>query len=131
MNEAINQLYWFSPNSAAYAAGSMGLINRQAAQIEGNIMLGHFGDEYLLLGETAQQQSPPLTTVAGASSPNVLPFVLATAPAALWGEEMFAAGAYLGKKPFHLASLFAQDTLRWLLGFGILGSVILKTLGVL
>lgn len=131
VGEAIKHIYWLSPNPAAYAVGTMGIMSRQTTQIEGNILLGHFGEEYLLMGETTQQQHSAPLAVSGASDLQVLPFVLATSEKGLWGEEIFAAGAYLSRKPFHLASLFAQDTIRWLLGLGILGGVILKTIGII
>lgn len=98
--------------------------------VDGNMMIGHFGDEYLLMAETAHRQSRDVATVAGAANPNVLPYVFATAPNGLWGEEMFAAGAYLDRKPAHIGSLLAQDTLRWGIGLFILGGVLLKLFGV-
>jgi hypothetical protein len=123
------QVRWLSTQPAAYAAGVMGIISVE--QLEGNVMLGRFSDEYLLMGEMANQQKPPLTTIAGASDPNVLPYIYATSPQGLWGEEIFAAGAYLSEKPTHIGSLLAQDTIRWILGGLILVSVVLKLLGVL
>ncbi|MFQ5577425.1 MAG: DUF6754 domain-containing protein [Anaerolineae bacterium] len=129
VSRAAAQVRWISPEPAAYAAGVMGVLSLE--EIDGNIMIGRFGDEYLLMGETAHRQRKPVATVAGAADPNVLPYVFATAPQGLWGEEMFAAGAYLAQKPAHIASLLAQDTVRWLTGLVILGSVLLKAFGVL
>ncbi len=126
--EAAARVQWISPQPAAYAAGVMGVLALD--DVSGNVMVGHFGDEYLLMGESAYKQDPPVATVAGASSPQVLPYVLATSPQALWGEEMFAAGAYLSKKPMHIGSLLAQDTVRWGVGLFILGSVALKAFGL-
>lgn len=122
------QVRWLSPNPAAYAAGVMGILALDG--VDGNMMIGHFGDEYLLMAETAHRQSRDVATVAGAANPNVLPYVFATAPNGLWGEEMFAAGAYLDRKPAHIGSLLAQDTLRWGIGLFILGGVLLKLFGV-
>jgi len=126
--EAAARVQWISPQPAAYAAGVMGVLALD--DVSGNVMLGHFGDEYLLMGESAHKQDPPIATVAGAGSPQVLPYVLATSPKALWGEEIFAAGAYLSKKPMHIGSLLAQDTVRWGAGLFILGSVLLKAFGL-
>ena len=126
--EAAAHVQFFSPQPAAYAAGVMSALALD--DVSGNVMLGHFGDEYLLMAESAHKQSPPLPTVAGAGSPQVLPYVLATSPQALWGEELFAAGAYLSKKPMHIGSLLAQDTVRWGVGLFILGSVALKAFGL-
>jgi len=123
------EVRWVSPEKSAYAAGVMGVLALE--DVAGNVMIGNYGDEYLLMGEAAHHQSTPVTTVAAAANPDVLPFLFATTSHALWGEEMYAAGAYLEKKPSHVGSLLAQDTLRWALGLFILGSVLLKAFGVL
>lgn len=125
----VRQVRWLSTQPVAYAAGVMGIMGVE--ELEGNVMLGRFSDEYLLMGEMANQQKPALTTIAGASDPNVLPYIYATSPQGLWGEEIFAAGAYLSEKPTHIGSLLAQDTIRWILGGLILVSVLLKLFGVL
>jgi len=120
---------WLATEPAAYAAGVMGIMG--AEEVEGNVMLGYFGDEYLLMGEFANLHKPGIATVAGASDPNVLPYVYATSPQGIWGEEMFAVGAYLSEKPTHIGSLLAQDTARWILGFFILIGVVFRLLGIL
>ncbi|RME43912.1 MAG: hypothetical protein D6796_12490 [Caldilineae bacterium] len=125
--EAAARVRWISPQPAAYAAGVMGLLSLE--EIAGNIMVGRFGDEFLLMGEAAHRQTDSLTTVAGATDPNVLPFVLAVAPEGLWGEELFAAGAYLSQKAAHIGSLLAQDAMRWLLAWLILAAVLLRAFG--
>ncbi len=56
---------------------------------------------------------------------------LAAAEDTLLGEDLFAAGAYLGKSSAHVASLRAQDVLRVILIVVILLGVTAKTLGVL
>jgi len=125
--EAAARVRWISPQPAAYAAGVMGLLALE--DVAGNIIVGRFGDEFLLMGEAAHRQTDALTTVAGATDPNVLPFVLAVAPEGLWGEELFAAGAYLSQKAAHIGSLLAQDTMRWLLAWLILAAVLFRAFG--
>jgi len=122
--EAYRHVQWIAPQPAAYAAGVMNLLNINKA--EATVMLGYFGDEYLLIGESAAQRG--IAQVGGASNPNTLPFVYATAQESLLGEEIYAAGAYLQKRPAHLASLIAQDTMRWLIALFILGGIIVATL---
>lgn len=119
---------WIAPQPAAYAVGASDVVSQE--NVSANVLIGKFGDEYLLLGEAGYRQKGTVTTIAGASDPKVLPFVQATAPDALWGEEIFAAGAYLSEKPMHIASLMAQDTIRWGVGLVILGGVLLKAFGV-
>jgi hypothetical protein len=47
----------------------------------------------------------------------------------LIGEELFAAGAYVGAGAAHDASLNVQDVLRWLVILAILAGSMLKFLG--
>jgi hypothetical protein len=115
---------WLAPQPSAYAAGVMGIIGSES--IQANAMVGVFGDEYLLLGSAANRHHS--TLVGAATDPTVLPFVVATADKALLGEEMFAAGAYLSDKPWHLASLLAQDWMRWIIVAIILALVIVGTI---
>lgn len=122
--ESYRNIRWIAPQPAAYAAGVMGMLNID--QFEANVMVGSFGDEYLLMGETAAQKG--MAHIGGASNPNTLPFVYASAQESLLGEEIYAAGAYLQKRPGHLGSLLAQDTMRWLIFLLILGGIILATL---
>jgi hypothetical protein len=49
----------------------------------------------------------------------------------LLGEELYAAGAYLGAGAAHTASLGMQDILRWVLVVIIVIGAILKLLGIL
>ncbi len=119
-----------SPNGSAgafaYAAGVMRLLNQQ--KLAANVMIGRFGDEFLLLGETGAQRE--LMQIGGTSAPGVLPFVNATMTHPLIGEEIYAGGAYLANKPSHLSSLLAQDIMRWVLVGGVFVAIVLKTLGL-
>lgn len=119
---------WISPHPAAYAAGVMGVVAQK--NVYSNVMVGKFGDEFLLMSEATQLQETPIPTIAASSDPNVLPYVFASAENGIWGEEMFAAGAYLSEKPMHIASVLTQDVVRWGVSVVILGGVILKAFGV-
>lgn len=121
--EAYRNIRWMASQPAAYAAGVMSLLNID--RVEANIMVGNFGDEYLLMGETAAQQD--IAHIGGTSNPNTLPFIYASAQETLLGEEIYAAGAYLQKRPGHLGSLAAQDMMRWLIALLILGGIILAS----
>lgn len=121
---AIRHVLWIAPEPAAYAAGVMDILGAEA--VDANVMIGAFSDEYLLMGEAASRRK--ITQVGGASDPNVLPFVYVTADQSLMGEDMYAAGAYLGRKPWHIGSLVAQDFMRWSIVIVIVALVALKTL---
>ncbi len=121
---AYRNVHWIAPQPAAYAAGVMSLIGTD--NLDTNVMVGNFGDEYLLMGEVAARQGRSL--IAGTSDPNTLPFIYASAQETLLGEEIYAAGAYLQQRPTHLGSLLAQDTMRWIVAAIILAGVIMASL---
>ena len=116
---------WLSSTPAAYAAGVMGTLGSDAKRVEASVMVGAFGDEYLLMGEAGVRHH--VCQVGGASQPAVLPFVHVTADESLLGEEMYAAGAYLAGKPWHIGSLWAQDVLRWVIVLAIIGGAVVNT----
>lgn len=120
-------VYANSPHDAfAYAAGVMRMLRQH--KLIANVMVGQFGDEFLLLGETGAQRK--LDQIGGTSTLSALPFVYATVSHPLIGEEIYAGGAYLMDKPAHLSSLMAQDILRWLLIVGVLAAIMLRTAGL-
>lgn len=122
--EAARHVRWIAPQPAAYAAGVMNILDSD--EVDGNVMVGKFGDEYLLMGETAARHR--MSHIGGTSDPNTLPFIYASAQETLLGEEIYAAGAYLKNIPAHIGSLVAQDAMRWLVGLVILGGVLVATL---
>lgn len=94
----------------SYAAGAMHIANNE--NVSTNILLGHFGAEAGLLADTSDRDH---VTLIGASDNLTGQAILyASSQDALIGEELFAAGAYLGGDPAHTASLTVQDILRWL-----------------
>lgn len=111
----------------AYAAGTMHLLTQQ--KLIANVMLGRFGDEFLLLGEAGAQRQ--LNQIGGTSAVRVLPFVYASVASPLLGEEIFAGGAYLANHPAHVSSLFAQDGMRWFLIAALAITIILRSLGLI
>jgi len=118
------QVQLIAPNAMAYASGVAGILERES--LTANVMVGQFGDEYLLMGETGAQRG--LRQVVGTADPGTLPFAYASADETLIGEEIYAGGAYTSKKPIQIASLLAEDWLRWLVVAGILVATALKIL---
>ncbi len=110
--------------SAAYAAAVMHVLDRRS--VSASIAVGQFGDEYLLIGEAAARNAA--TEVAGTANLTGLSVMALTTPLLLMGEEMFVAGAYLTRQPWHLASLFTQDTARWIIAVSVVAVVTMKTL---
>jgi hypothetical protein len=91
-------------------------------------LLGQFGDECVVLGEAAARHA--VTQVAGSGSPAALSLMALTADHMLLGEELFAAGAYLSRRPWHVSGLLAQDSARWIIVVLAAVVVALKTLGL-
>jgi hypothetical protein len=118
------QVRLIAPEPMAYAAGVMGLLGREP--LTANVMVGSFGDEYLLMGEAGARQG--VHQIVGAADPRTLPYVYATADEALVGEEMFAGGAYTKRLPIQIGSLLAEDWARWAIAAAILVLAILKIL---
>jgi hypothetical protein len=113
-----------APEPAAYAAGAIDQINRGA--VAANVLIGHFGEEYLLLGEPGAQRNP--SQVVGSDTVNAQPLMWTTSDRPLIGEELFALPAYLQRRPVHIASLYLQDIMRILVIVAVVIGVLLKTL---
>src|SRR5919202_154454 len=71
-------------SGVAYAAGVMDVLAHE--RVMANVMVGAFGDEFLLMAERGAQKD--LLQAGGTSSPLVLPFVWATISRPLLGEEI-------------------------------------------
>ena len=110
----------------AYAAGAMPTIHDE--QVSANIFAGHFGAEVALLTEAGERSHT--LTVAGSDGLPAQAVLYATSDEPLLGEELYAAGAYLGADTTHSASLRMQDILRWALVVIIVIGAILKLLGI-
>jgi hypothetical protein len=109
-----------------YAAGAMHITQNE--NVSANIMIGHFGPEVALLAEASDREN---VIVIGASDDLAGQSVLfASSQDALIGEELFAAGAYIGTGASHAASLTVQDILRWLIILALLAGSFFKLAGV-
>ena len=118
------QIQLIAPNNMAYAAGVTGILEREP--LTANVMVGQFGDEYLLMGEAGARLG--VRQIVGTADPSTLPFVHASADETLTGEEIYAGSAYTARRPIQIGSLLAEDWLRWLVVAGILVATILKVL---
>lgn len=116
----------FNGSAVPYAAGVMDVLNHE--KVTANVMVGAFGDEYLLMAETGAQRG--MFQVGGTSDPNVLPFVYLTMSQPIMGEEIYAAGAYLLERAGHYTSLIAQDIFRIGMVLLVILVVIVRTLGL-
>jgi hypothetical protein len=111
----------------SYAAGALPVVFDH--QVAVNILSGHFGSEVALLTDAAERNGA--LTLAGSDSLPAQAVLYVTAQEPLIGEELYAGGAYIQAGPLHLASVRAQDIMRWVLVAGILVGAVLKLAGVL
>lgn len=110
----------------SYAAGAMHIAPDE--NVSTNILIGNFGAEASLIADTSDKNNIALI---GASDNLVGQSILyASTQDALIGEELFAAGAYLGADPSHTASLTVQDILRWIIILILLGGAAAKFVGL-
>jgi hypothetical protein len=111
----------------SYAAGAIPAIRDE--NISTNVLIGNFGVEAVLLTEAAERANT--FTLAASDNLTAQAVLYASAQEPLIGEELYAAGNYMGAGRLHPASLVAQDILRWTIIGVILLGAILKLVGVL
>jgi len=109
----------------SYAAGALSTMHDE--NVSANIVMGDLGAEAGLLAEAADRQNAGLIAASDDLSAQSVFFVSSQEP--LIGEELFAAGAYVGAGASHEASLHAQDILRWLIILAIIFGSLLKIVG--
>ena len=109
----------FDPRSVRYVAASplpyaAGVADILASEeTSANVMAGVFGSEVAFISEEGSRQG--ILQVAGAADPTALGVLYPSVSHLLAGEEMYTAGAYINERPAHIASLLAQDIVRWVL----------------
>jgi hypothetical protein len=113
-----------APDPTAYAVGVMGMLRRES--VSGNVMIGSFGREYLLMGEAGAQEATH--QVVGTTDPQTLPLMRITADHTLIGEEVLTTPVYTGRQPFQVGSLLVQDWLRWVVVGAIVAGFVAKAL---
>ena len=94
-----------------YAAGVADILASE--ETSANVMAGVFGSEVAFISEEGSRQG--FLQVAGAADPTALGVLYPSVSHLLAGEEMYTAGAYINERPAHIASLLAQDIVRWVL----------------
>ncbi len=107
----------YDPNSGqlsgltpfSYAAGALPVIYDQ--QVSMNVLAGHFGSEVALITDAAERSGS--TCLGGSDNLSAQAILYVTSDEPLIGEELYAAGAYTQAGPMHVASLQAQDIMRW------------------
>ena len=96
-------------------------------KISANVVIGDLGSESALIAEASDRENIEL--IAASDNLSAQSILYASSQEPLIGEELFAAGAYMGAGAPHEASLQAQDVLRWLVIVAIIGGAFLKLVG--
>jgi len=89
----------------AWAMATMGLMTRE--KVASSFYFGSYGAESLMLAETGYQVGA--IQVAGTPDLYQVPFFVAACDYTVFGEEFFAASAYLSREPTMVGSLVGQD----------------------
>jgi hypothetical protein len=111
----------------SYAAGTLPTIHDE--NVSTNIILGDLGPESALLTEASDREDANLIAASDNLSAQAVFYASSQEP--LIGEELFAAGAYVGAGAAHEASLNVQDILRWLIILAIVIGSLIKFAGAL
>ncbi len=111
----------------SYAAGTLPVIHDENAST--NVILGDLGTESALLAEASDRENANLIAASDNLSAQSVFYAASQEP--LIGEELFAAGAYVGAGAAHEASLNVQDILRWLIILALILGSLYKLAGAL
>lgn len=109
----------------SYAAGTIPIMHDE--NVSTNVFIGDFGAEAGLLTEESDRDNS--NVIAASDNLSAQAIFYASSQDPLIGEELFAAGAYVGAGASHEASLNVQDILRWLIILAILIGAGLTILG--
>lgn len=99
---------FMAPESFAYAAGVLGILQREKAAA--NIMIGAWWAESLIIAEAGSQAGA--IQVGGTANMHQLPFLVAACDYTLIGEEIYAGSAYLSQERDKLGTILAQDYIK-------------------
>ncbi len=122
---ALPEVRFSGPDPMAYAVGAVETARDRPCTA--HLLAGHFGPEGLWLAQAAAQTGAP--RLGGTADALTGALLYASLDEAVFGEDLFAAGAYLDQ-PHHLGSLFTQDLLRSVIIVLILGGTVLASLGL-
>lgn len=106
--------------SFAYAAGAASLSADR--NVTSHILLGHYGAELALLGESALRRNQHM--VAHSDQLEGQAIALTQANRVLLGEELYVGPAYMDGNALQRGGIVALETLRWL----VIGGIIIEAL---
>ncbi len=121
-----DDVYYLTSRQFAYASGVAGLMAREKPAA--NFFLGWFMAESLILAESGAMTGA--IQIAGTDSVSQIPFFIVACDYTLIGEELYAAGAYMGDDKSLLGGLKGQDYVKLVVMIALLICFLLKLFGV-
>ncbi len=118
---------WYpgGPSSLVFGAGVGAAVLEE--DVSTNVLVGRFGAELALMTENALRYDRFVIAQSDQVSGQAVAYAVSDMP--LIGEELYAAGAYLGRRPLQIGGVVAQDVLRALVIAMILGLFALAVVG--
>jgi len=117
--------YYITEEQFSYAAAVNGQMLRERPGAV--FYMGYYYAESLLMAETGATTGA--IQIAGTNSESQLPFFVTTCDYTLIGEELFAASAYLSRRPELVGTLRGQDLGKIAVMFVVVFGTLLATLG--
>ncbi|OGM03389.1 MAG: hypothetical protein A2008_14075 [Candidatus Wallbacteria bacterium GWC2_49_35] len=118
---------YITDDQFGFVSGVDGIMLREKPAA--NFYLGHFMAESLIYAETGN--SIGAIQIAGTSEFSQIPFFVAACDYCLIGEELFAASAYLSRKPKDVGTLRGQDIAKLAIMVIVIIGVVLETVSVI
>ncbi len=110
----------------AYAVGSQ--MELRDGRVAVDLLIGHFGNEAALICDVAHQQGNLI--IAGSDDLTAQSVFAAAATHPLYGEEVYAAVAYMDGDALQRASLQTQDVARWVIILFLIIASVVKLVGL-
>jgi hypothetical protein len=104
---------WYPSGARSLAFAAALTATMGDDDVGANFMVGSFGPELALIADAAYRRDQPIIAASDQLEGQAVAFAVSDRP--LIGEEIFAAGAYLGGESSQVGSIVTQDVLRWLL----------------
>ncbi len=116
---------WY-PGNGGHALALAAALSATLAddKVGANVLGGSFGTELALVGYAAARRNQSIIATSNLLEGQAVAWVMSDE--ALIGEEVFAAGAYLGDSSSQIAGVVTQDVLRLLLILAILIPTVIK-----
>ena len=100
-----DSVFFLAREQMAYAAGIDGIMTREKPAT--NFLVGYFAAESLVIAETGAATGA--IQIAGTDALAQLPFFVTACDYTLIGEELYAASAYISKRPLLLGAIKGED----------------------